>query len=172
MSSRIPSSLKWLIDKRARIAGQIKFQRKNLDQIHKIIEKLQGHLDALDNTLELHDIKVCGDDIQDIRFTSKKRLVPYGKMTRLIYKYLGVSNEPKSTSDIAAYIFDHSNIKINNKQQYRDYKERTRYRLKSMRRQNKLTSPPCKIDGKTEAYWSLVMEQGIFSFYSISEYLT
>jgi len=122
MSTRIPSSLKWLIDKRARIAGKIKYQKKNLSQTEKVIEKLQGHLDALDNTLELHDMKICGNEIQDIRYTSSKRLIPYGKMTRLIYEYLGASDTPKSTSEVADYVFKNANIKIESEKQYYHYR--------------------------------------------------
>lgn len=57
MTPKIPSSLKWLIDKRARLQGEIQKTRASLATAKQLIEelsKLEADLVAIDHSLRLH----------------------------------------------------------------------------------------------------------------------
>ena len=74
MPNAIPSSLKWLIDKYARLAGQI--QRK-LDQVndYKIliadcrtdIRELRKQLAQVEAVMRLHEIQIDPEDLRPVR---------------------------------------------------------------------------------------------------------
>jgi len=87
MSTRIPSSLKWLIDKRARLEGEIKRTEASLSRAHVLIEelsKLKESLVAIDHTLSLHEIKIDVSLIQPIQSKYVKVNLPHGELTKSI----------------------------------------------------------------------------------------
>lgn len=87
MTNRIPPSLAWLIDKRARIAGEIEKTRKSLIKAQKLIDELkelEKLLTAIDTTLELHDIKIDISLIEPIQSQSVRVKIPHGQLTRSI----------------------------------------------------------------------------------------
>lgn len=70
MTPKIPSPLKWLIDKRVRLAGEIRKTRSALATAKQLIEelsKLEDDLAAIDRSLGLHEIQIQVDYIQPIR---------------------------------------------------------------------------------------------------------
>lgn len=87
MANRIPPSLNWLIDKRARVAGEIakcKRSLKDAKTLLKDIEDLQIKLEAIDTTLDLHDIKVDISLITPIESKDLRISIPYGQMRKSI----------------------------------------------------------------------------------------
>lgn len=132
-ATRTPSSLKWLINKKARIEGEIKFieaitpsrlersklaveaaentylallksHKKRLRLVNDRLPTLQKQFEAIKATLGIHEIQINPDLIQPIRPQSRKRLLPYGVLTRDLYNYLRRSAGPATTKQIARYI--------------------------------------------------------------------
>lgn len=130
---RTPPSLKWLLDRRARLAGEIEKLRKShpeklaeanrmceagwglLDQgiklansvewkFNKQLEMLTADLEAIDHTLKQHEIQISTDLIPSIRPQSGQ-LLPHGDLTRAIYDCLASEEgKAKSTSDVTVFV--------------------------------------------------------------------
>jgi hypothetical protein len=87
MTNRIPPSLNWLIDKRARISGEIEKTRRSLKRAQALIselEDLEVKLKAIDTTLDLHDIKIDVNLIKPIASNSYRLNIPHGELTKSI----------------------------------------------------------------------------------------
>ncbi len=89
METRTPSSLKWLVDKRARLAGhiaQIKRKaaaaRQRAADLESSAEATLRDLEALDRILGLHDICVPPEVIRPVRMTSDGPLLQRGHISR------------------------------------------------------------------------------------------
>lgn len=108
MPPRIPSSLKWLIDKRARLDAEIQRTKASLATAKALIEelsKLETDLAAIDRSLRLHEIQVDTDNIRPVRSHYIRIKLPHGELTRSILLCLRKRRgEPVSKSEIAAYI--------------------------------------------------------------------
>ncbi len=130
MTVRIPPSLKWLVNKHARLASQIKKLEKqvskqsgihqnllwsnrrsedesaeNIHHLQMYLKQLQSDLATIDSTLLLHDIPINPEAIALINTQTGLRHLSHGAMTRLIFTYLKqVGEEPKSTSEIYTFI--------------------------------------------------------------------
>jgi hypothetical protein len=131
---RTPPSLKWLIDKHARLLGELaKFDKSHLDRItlaekevekaeaaliearrqlafEKVIESdaarsLRADLEAIDRALGLHDIQINPEIIPKIQTQDAKRTLPHGAITRSIYECLKKANgRPVTTTEITMFI--------------------------------------------------------------------
>lgn len=80
MANRIPPSLKWLIDKRARTSGETSKTRRSLKTIQvlmKDLEDLEFKLQSIDATLELHDIEVDVDLIGNLETKHLRLNIPH-----------------------------------------------------------------------------------------------
>lgn len=95
MTWRTPSSLKWLIDKRSRLAGllsQLIQEQTELDARLEIakerIATVQRQLQALDCTFELHEVQIEPQEIAPVSPQKKTWLMPHGRMSRLILNAL------------------------------------------------------------------------------------
>ena len=87
MSNRIPPSLNWLIDKRARVAGEISKAKRSLKEAKALIndlEDLEIKLKAIDITLDLHDIKVDINLIAPIESHDLRIKIPSGELRKSI----------------------------------------------------------------------------------------
>ena len=109
MTSRIPSSLKWLIDKRARLDAEIRKTERSLAKAKDLIaelSQLKANLEAVDLTLALHDIKIDVNLIEPVRSHYVRVNLPYGELTRSILMCLRLHADegPVSTSDIVSFI--------------------------------------------------------------------
>lgn len=72
-----------------------------------MVQKLKAKLDALDQTFELHDIKLDPNGIPPVRRRKPEGRIPlgHGQFTRLILSCLReAKGEPRSTVEIAAYV--------------------------------------------------------------------
>ncbi len=109
MTNRIPPSLNWLIDKRARISGEIEKTRRSLKKAQLIIkelEELELKLRAIDTTLELHDIEVDVSLIAPILSNEIRIQIPHGELTKSILTCIRLyeKNGPVSRSMIERFV--------------------------------------------------------------------
>lgn len=108
MTPRIPSSLKWLIDKRARLDAEIAKTQASLAKTRRLIKELsylKESLDAIERALEMHDIQVDVENIQPIRSHYNKISLPHGELTRTVLALLRLSgNIPVKTTEIVAFV--------------------------------------------------------------------
>lgn len=108
MTPKIPSSLKWLIDKRARLQGEIQKTRASLATAKQLIEelsKLEADLAAIDHSLGLHEIRIQVEHIQPIRSHYVRIKLPRGELTKSILLCLRLrEGVPVRMSEIAAFI--------------------------------------------------------------------
>lgn len=109
MSTRIPPSLKWLIDKRARISGEIEKTRKSLDRAHELINEmhdLEETLSAIDKTLSLHELQIDKTLIRPIKSHYVRLKIPYGGINHTILTCLKLYSDgpPVSKSAINNFV--------------------------------------------------------------------
>lgn len=109
MSSRIPSSLKWLIDKRARLDAEIKKTEASLTRAQGLIKELSNlkkSLVAIDRTLALHEIKIDVTLIRPVQSHYVRINLPHGELTRsiLLCIRLRASERPACMSEIVSFI--------------------------------------------------------------------
>lgn len=103
MSVRIPSSLKWLVEKRARLQGEIEALAKSHAEAILAYQKrhqdLQADLAAIDRAMGLHAIRISPEAIGPIAYRDTSRRLPYGSMTRFVFEALRVAGGIPLTSD-------------------------------------------------------------------------
>jgi len=109
MTNRIPPSLNWLIDKRARISGEIEKTRRSLKQAQSLIvelEDLEIKLKAIDTTLKLHDIQVDIGLIKPISSNYYRLKIPHGELTKSILTCIKLygSLSPVTKSTIVDFV--------------------------------------------------------------------
>ncbi len=109
MSTRIPPSLKWLIDKRARLDAEIRKTERSLGKAKELAQELSDlkeTLTAVDRTLGLHDIKIDVNLIEPIHSKYVRIKLPHGELTRSILMCLRLhaGEQPVSTSEIVSFI--------------------------------------------------------------------
>lgn len=132
-SPSTPSSLKWLIDRRTRIAGDIQKTRKQeverllnaenaikkarhevkklecenatASLLHgKHIQALEQALAATDLLLREHEIPIDPNDLPTVRAHSNPRIAAHNKITHCIFEALSRSEKPSlTTTEIAVY---------------------------------------------------------------------
>lgn len=114
---RITPSLKWMIDKRGRIDGDIQRIERHLKRHQRIFERFQKLNDELlalkdvlasiDKTLSLHEIQVVPENIPTILSHKHKCDMPYGEMAKSIYMKLSLSKgQPVSSKEIVAFVLE------------------------------------------------------------------
>lgn len=139
MTTRIPSSLKWLVDKYQSYSRQ-------LEEIDGLIAKynaqkilLQDSVASLSKVLSMHEIPVSAQDIPS-RKVYKRACLPYGKITKLIYKcYSSLPDgEDASLSEIMHFIALGSSWEDFSTEGIRYLRRCVRNRLKNMVHQGKL----------------------------------
>lgn len=109
MSTRIPSSLVWLIDKRARLDAEIRKTQVSITNAKKLIKELsslQNDLLAVDKTLALHEVAIDVKLIEPINSHYKRIDLPYGELTSSILSCLRIRNDgpPATKKEIIAFI--------------------------------------------------------------------
>ena len=155
---RTPPSLKWLIDKRSRLLGEIaKYESKNqvkkaqteLEKAKyrltyeksirpKIISVLQSELAAIDIALGLHEVKINPEAIPQTNTYDTPRKLPHGSMTRSIFECLKLAGgHAMTTSDIAAFVAIKNGIN-SSESSFFDFRESIRCRLKNLQREGKI----------------------------------
>lgn len=155
---RTPPSLKWLIDKRSRLLGEIA-KYEGTDQVKKaqaelkhaqyrltyeksirpkIISVLQSELEAIDIALGLHEVRIDPRIIPETRTYDVARKLPYGNMTRSIFECLKLADgRAMSTTDIAAFVAIKNGIDTSDRGFF-DFRESIRCRLKNLQLDGKI----------------------------------
>jgi hypothetical protein len=115
---KIPSSLKWLIDQRGRVEGEILKIERSLARCERTLAQCQALADELkplrkllesvDQTLTLHEIKIDPLFIQPILSKDRERIVPHGEMSRAILTCLRMAQEkPIPSSEIVDFVMEY-----------------------------------------------------------------
>ena len=157
---RTPPSLKWLIDKRSRLLGEIaKYENSRTIQIEKaqtaleqaqyrltyeksirpkIISVLKAELEAIDIALGLHEIKIDPGVVPETRTYDVARTLPYGNMTRNIFECLKLAGgRAMTTTDIAAFVAIKNGIDASDNGFF-NFRESVRCRLKNLQHDGKI----------------------------------
>lgn len=164
---RTPPSLKWLLNKRARLLGSIEKLEKDLPgqllnsrrqvkeaevalrraiQLLSIQEKgtaqhleaLKNDLKAIDTALGLHHIRIDPSIIPSIHSHDTSRVVSHGDMTRSIFKCLKLAEEkPMTTTQIAVYVASCCRPDLSD-EEFPEFRLRIGHRLRNLLRDKKL----------------------------------
>jgi hypothetical protein len=140
MSTRIPSSLKWLIDKRARLDAEIQKTDASLSRAKELLEQLSSlkeNLAAIDRTLALHEIKVDVTLIQPIQSKYIRINLPHGELRRSILMCLQLheAERPVAMSEIVTFIAcRHADLSVEQEQRTK-LNRSVHYTLKNLARQ-------------------------------------
>lgn len=105
MSGRTPSSLKWLIHKQTRLAGEILRKRQRIERCRLEISQYEAEIAELlrrqqqvESVMQLHEVRVDPRNLRPIRPHYRKFALGYGGLTRVIYKTLGAANNNTATT--------------------------------------------------------------------------
>ena len=105
---RLPSSLKWLIDRRGRVDGEIKKIEASLAKCQRLataLEDLKARLASIDATMDLHEIQIDPKNIPTIRSQYVRVNLPHGELTRSIVLCLKLNEGlPISTEAITSFV--------------------------------------------------------------------
>ena len=155
---RLPSSLKWLIDRRARVAGEIEKIEASLAKCRMLANELaplKELLASIDQTMAIHEITIEPALIPVIKSRDVCISLPYGELTRTILLCLRVnSGEPVSTDQITAFLVARHMDLTANSSPLSDLRESVRYRLKNLCRQG-LVYRHHGEKGGSQGLWSL-----------------
>jgi len=184
-----PSSLKWLINRRARLDGEIhKFEqqevlrkaqaqskiesiRQQLDSavqaeelqlnFHRIaIQSLQRDLDATDLLLRQHEVPIDPSIIKRVRSHDNLSIADHGFYTSCIYECLRLNpDRPCTATIVASFIAAKSDAPFEGPV-FSELRYRIRQRMKYLAWQGKITRVPNQV-GSLEGRWRLNLEQEI-----------
>jgi hypothetical protein len=145
----------WLIRRRAELRGAIDRIDKQLEDLPRKRLELAEALQALDQVIPLHEVKVEPQTIQGIRPT-KARLMPHGAMTRYILECLRkAEGKPVRTIEIAYYVARAANINVEAVSR-KALTTRVRHRLQGLREDGVVVSSHELTPGNIEeGRWSL-----------------
>jgi hypothetical protein len=175
MQTRIPSSLKWLADRRARLVSQIRlFEKEALMAERRTADLKQANnhlrldLAAIDRAFTLHKIIVNPEVIAPLeRMHQSARFLKWGALSRHIFSFLGKSKGGwRSTTEVLVYIASREGIEIND-DIYNAFRLSVRKRLGTLRYEGKLIRRH-QAKGNHEGYWALPPDKDKSSFIKIS----
>jgi hypothetical protein len=160
MSTRIPSSLKWLIDKRARLDAEVQKTRASLANAKKLIKELSAlekDLSAIDMALRIHEIEVDPSLISPIKSHYHRINLPHGELTRCIFKCLRQHGPetPISKTEIVAFIEAEHPELINSVEVKTWLPRSVQYRLRCLYHQGAIKRHH-KLGTNAEGLWSLI----------------
>ena len=182
-----PSSLKWLINRRARLDGELEKLKEAEDRrsddarrpieharavlkdledqdemMRRVFERtrsaLSQDINATDQLLRQHEIPVDPALIKRIRSQDNLSLTDFGHLTRLIYSFLRMANgKPCNATQVAAYVAD--SLGMDGEESYfSDLRYRVRKRMQHLAWEGKITRIECQ-QGSVEGRWCLKPSQ-------------
>lgn len=159
---RLPSSLKWLIDRRARVAGEIEKIEALLSKCRRLadeLDTLRQLLSSIDQTLALHDAAVDVSLIQTVRSHDVRINLPHGELTRGILMCLKLhEGKPVSTDAVTAFIAArYADLDVT-PSSATELRESVRYRLKNLGRQRLVTRLRLA-GGDRKGVWTLASQE-------------
>lgn len=136
---RLPPSLKWLIDRRARVAGEIEKIESSLAKCQRLADEialLKQMLASIDQTLSLHDISIDVTLIRSIKSQYVRLNLPHGALTRAILHCLKENSDAPCTTDaVTAFVAARHESLRGEETSVADLRQSVRYRLKDLCRQ-------------------------------------
>ena len=93
---RLPSSLKWLIDRRGRVDGEIRKIENSLKKCRALAQELKPlkeMLASIDQTLSLHEVQIDPAEIPPIRSKDVRINLPHGELARSILLCLRLNSD-------------------------------------------------------------------------------
>lgn len=161
MRTVTPPSLKWLVDKRARLLARARQLKKQADEnrqraaIHETErEQVKRDIAALDHVLSMHEISINPDVIQPKLSQANVRLLPWNQLTRSILACLRQAEGGWcSTTQIVAFVATKATKEIDGTM-YGVLRLSIRSRLRKLRTAGRVVR---RHAGKTgyEGYWAL-----------------
>lgn len=177
---KTPSSLHWLIRKKAKLSGEIsniektlptslaysqlnletaerKFielrenHNKNLSLGHKL-PKLKSQLEAIEIALTLHEVQINTDLIRPVGISKKKAYGPYGSVTRNIYECLRLHRKA-TTREITLFVMANNELD-KDKIDFEDMRVAIRKRLRTLVHQGKVERLHKPL-GSAEGIWKI-----------------
>lgn len=112
MTTRIPSSLKWLMVTYQKHIQQLTQLDAQLKELHIQRKILLERIEPLKTVIGIHEVPITATDIPSLRTKTKLSGLAYGEVTKLIYKYLGSLPEGQdaSVSEIFYYCMGESTV--------------------------------------------------------------
>ncbi len=178
-----PSSLKWLINRHARIQGELKkleraeAQRRsdaaesiaklqmavqmaqdseNVRQraYERLCETHKSEIEAVELLLGRHEVPIDPSIIRPVRSQDNVSIVEYGTYTRLIYECLRLANgKPCTATQVAV----HMTISLEwnlDKEMFAELRYQTRKRMNDLARERKISRAQNQV-GSVEGRWCL-----------------
>lgn len=140
MTTRIPSSLKWLIDR-------YQDHRRLLAETEELIAELEikrrllkESLVSLANVIDIHEVPISASDIRHLRKNRKRTSLSYGQITRFTYQYFSTLPEQQdaSVSEVFYFILKQSGWNDFDPSSISKFRKAVRQRLQNMAYQGKL----------------------------------
>lgn len=139
MTTRIPSSLKWLVSKRARLNGKREKLKSQLQDLSLDLKLIEAKLKSVDDVIQLHEIPLDPRDVPDIHPKTKNRF-KYGSLTKAIYTVMHSSDKALTTDDVVIRTTPLLGIYFKDVDDYTQFRTSIRYRLKDLVRKGILDS--------------------------------
>ncbi len=119
---------------------------------------LQSDLRAVDAVFALHEIHVNPENIAPVRPKTARKVVPWGEITRCIYRYLASLNGAEaSTREVAVYIAICNDVDVLSPA-FRQLRIATRKRLRRLTLEKRVQRIHCP-SSNSEGRWA-AMEVG------------
>lgn len=139
MTTRIPSSLKWLVSKRARLNGKREKLKSQIQDLSLDLKLIEAKLKSVDDVIRLHEIPLDPRDVPDIHPKTKNRF-KYGSLTKAIYAVMHDADKALTTDDVATRAYPLLGIHFKDVDDYMQFRTSIRYRLKDLVRKGILES--------------------------------
>ena len=148
---RTPSSMAWLIKKKATLLGRIEKSEKLLRDLPDQIAAMKAEASALDIVIPMHEVEIDPHAIKSRR-PKRKSVLPYGVVTRGIYECLRQAKDKTITSlEISIHIAKAQGIPLTRSSAI---KISVKKRLKSLAAENKIIRHH-DVNTKDFGVWSL-----------------
>lgn len=166
MTWRTPSSLKWLIEKRSRLAGKLIWTEERLQRTHQRLKQLEEdlattckRLQAIDIAIGIHEIPIDPTGLRTIRPSENKFLLPPGHLSRILRKELGARDNWVDTRELTTVVYGHLNA-IGSSHDIAFVSLVVRRCLNGLYHRGSVVrhlplNEQCRSDGTTLALWSL-----------------
>ena len=158
---KIPSALKWMMNRRARLLGEIKKVEKRFEARESALQKelnrvesraqtlrsrllrvqslrpqhlavLQQNLTAIDNAMGQHEVMIDTDLIRPLKGQENAWLLPHGAMSRFILRALREADgEILCTNEVALFVAEEGKLNID-PEDFRSFKIAIRRRMRAL----------------------------------------
>ena len=129
--ARTPSSLKWLLLKRARTLGLLEKKKNRKAKLSDEIDALRTQMKAIDQVIRQHEAKV-DPEASPGRRPHRAWIAGHGQMTRSIFEQLREANgQPRTTNELAIQFLQSIGKEVT-EETLKDVRQRIRYRLKNL----------------------------------------